>query len=349
MKDYYSPLKIFHHRDKLNCLQLQEHTSPVHVQVVPTNRCNMNCDFCAYRTQGYSSNREFDIRDEIPNERFLDLATELFRARIKAVEITGGGEPTLHPMFAQFCKRLQEYQIDYGVVTNGSVQTEEVATALKEASWVRFSIDAGTEETYQKTRKTTKSLYEEIYPFIESIATDSKTIVGIGFVVTRNNWLEIEHAVVSAKSYGANNIRISAVFQNEGSNYFQSIYSEIKKSCHRAKMCQDKNFTVFDLFGERLNDLEQKSPTNPTCHVQRLVTYIGADQNVYRCCIVSYNPLGLLGSIKDQPFDTMWVSLRTEEKLSNFDARQCPRCMFNRKNEVIRYALLENPPHVNFL
>ena len=76
---------------------------------------------------------------------------------------------------------------------------------------------------------------------------------------------------------------------------------------------------------------------------------IGADLNVYRCCVLAYNNRGLLGSIANQTFSELWWSEQVANMLNDFDATGCPRCMFNKKNETIRYALNPNPEHVNFL
>ena len=137
------------------------------------------------------------------------------------------------------------------------------------------------------------------------------------------------------------------MFQNEGAKYFEEFYEDAKELCFEAQQLETSNFKVFNMFGERMSDLVQQFPDYSFCGYQHFVTYIGADQNVYRCCNTAYNPRGFLGSLENQSFYDLWMEAK--DKLEDFDARRCPRCMFNTKNRRIAYALESSPAHVNFL
>jgi hypothetical protein len=175
-------------------------------------------------------------------------------------------------------------------------------------------------------------------------------VVGVGFVVNRENWREVYDAASRAKDSGVDNFRISAVFQNDGASYFEDFFVEASALCSRSKVdLEDAHFTVFNLFGDRVDDLVGGYPENPFCPFQQLCTYVGSDLNVYRCCMTAYSDFGLLGSLETSRFSDLWRSEAVKSKLLKFDARTCLRCMYNKKNDVIRYALSENPPHVEFL
>jgi len=284
--------------------------------------------------------------------RALQLVDELAYCGVKAVELTGGGEPTIHPAFTDVCNGLSNRGIQYGVVTNGSAWSSKVADSLLGAAWVRISIDCADSVTYAKTRKVSPDVYYRVRENIRALVhskSNSDPVIGVGFVVTKDNWREVYRAALKAQYDGADNFRISAVFQNEGLAYFSEFYSSAQGLCHAAKQVQSEEFTVFDLFGERLEDLEQQSPSHSFCPIQHLVPYIGADLNVYRCCVLAYNNRGLLGSIANQTFGELWWSEQVANMLNDFDATDCPRCMFNKKNDTIRYALNPKPEHVNFL
>lgn len=353
MKDCYSPLKIFHHQDRITALRHGVNFSPIHVQIILTNRCNQHCGFCAYRTEGYTSNLEFSEREQIPYWKAFGIVEDCADIGVKAIELTGGGEPTIYPKFAEVCGLILKLGMAYGVVTNGSAINGEGLVALSRADWIRFSIDAGSPSTYAETRRSSEYTYSRVLTNIQSLvntrAISHSPIIGIGFVVTEYNWKEIYDAAKQAKDLGVDNFRISAVFQNEGSSYFADFYDDVKDLCSAAKQLEDEKFTVFNLFGDRVEDLEQQSPSHSFCPIQRFVTYIGADLSVYRCCVLAYNERGRLGSIANRKFSDLWFSTEVRKLFEDFDARQCPRCMFNKKNEVIRYALNQDPGHVNFL
>lgn len=348
-KDCYSPLKIFHHRKQIDALRNGERPNLLHVQIILTNRCNQHCSFCAYRSKGYSSSEQFVVQDEISIDKALEIVDDCARLGVKAVELTGGGEPTIHPGFVQVCERLYGCGIQYGVVSNGTRWSEDIIEALSWASWVRVSIDSGRSSTYTTIRHSSQEVFHRVHSNVRRLKARSGPTVGIGFVVTKDNWPEIFEAAKAAKENGVDNFRISAVFQNDGVHYFREFYNQAKALCKHAKNLEDEKFTVFDLFGDRIEDLRQQSPPDPFCPIQHLVTYIGADLNVYRCCVLAYNEHGLLGSVKDKSFYDLWQSVSTGIKLTLFDATECPHCMFNNKNATIRYAVNPSPDHVNFL
>lgn len=352
-KPVYSPWKVFHHREAFDALRRGEHVAPIHVQCVITNRCPHRCTFCSYRMAGYSSNETFNTTDEIPYEKLCEIVDDCQSMGVKAIEVTGGGEPAFHKQFLPFVLRILDAGIDLGLVTNGFGWSDEHVKVLSAAKWVRFSVDAGWENTYAMIRHVPPAWYGAVRGAIRAQANapgrDKEQLIGVGFVVTKDNWTEVYEAAERAKEDGADNFRISAVFQNEGARYFDSFGAEAASLCRETEKLSDDKFHVFNLFRDRVADLYDGPPDYEQCWFSRLCTYIGADQNVYRCCVVSYNHVGLLGSIRERTFRDLWLAPETQRKLRAFNARSCPRCMFNAKNHTIAYAVEPNPPHLNFL
>ena len=352
-KECYNPLKVFHHRAHIDALRRGDRPGPIHVQIIPTNVCNQRCKFCSYRCPGYSSNEMFNPRDSIPFPKLAEIVADCEEMGVLAIEITGGGEPCCHPQFHRLCETILNAEIDLGIVTNGSLWTETHATVTDRAKWIRFSVDAGCAGTYATLRQVKRDAYDCVREAIRvqhaARVPDVKQVIGVGFVVTADNWSEVVQATERACKDGADNIRISAVFQNGGAAYFDSFGMEAAKLCREAKTLEIDGFHVYDLFSDRVHDLISGRPTDPFCPLQHLTTYIGADQRVYSCCVLAYNHLGFLGSIMGRPFKEFWCDPETLQVTCSFDARKCPRCMFNAKNEMMRYALDSNPMHVNFL
>lgn len=348
----YSPLKIFHHPSRLAALGRGEHHAPLHVQLIPTNKCNQNCDGCAYRMEGYPSNAMFDTCDEIPWSKLVEVIDDCEDMGVRAIELTGGGEPTLHPQFLELCQRIVDAGIDLGVVTNGVRWSSRFPEILACAKWVRFSIDAGCEETYSSYRHTTPRGYEVVRSNLRSLVvakTSPEMLIGVGFVVTKENWKEVKEATRRAREDGADNIRISALFQNQGAEYFHAFYDDASELCREAELLSTPSFRVFNLFGDRLHDLHDAAPDYRECGYSKLTTYLGADQTAYTCCMNAYNEKGIIGTFREQSFRDMWFSEKTRQRLQGRDARQCPRCMYNAKNTTIAYATDPKPLHVSFV
>jgi len=85
--------------------------------------------------------------------------------------------------------------------------------------------------------------------------------------------------------------------------------------------------------------------------MKELVPYIGADLNVYTCCMLAYNDLGYIGSLKGQTFAQLWNSPEKRAFFESHDPRKLCRlpCMFEFKNEFINYCLKKNPRHINYI
>jgi MoaA/NifB/PqqE/SkfB family radical SAM enzyme len=179
---------------------------------------------------------------------------------------------------------------------------------------------------------------------------ESDLVIGVGFVVTKENWREIYDAVEIYSNLGVDNARISAVFTPEDFDYFEEFYGEAKELVRRAKEdFETDEFKVFDLFGDRISDLQQHRPDYDFCSYMHLNVYIGGDLNVYTCCVQSYNEHGEMGSLKEQRFGDYWISESKKKKYEKFKASSCERCMFNNKNRFINYMIEDNPVHVNYI
>jgi cyclic pyranopterin phosphate synthase len=240
------------------------------------------------------------------------------------------------------------------LVTNGWALRDEVVPLLMRAKWVRVSVDAGCAETFSQMREVPLSSFGKVWANVQRLcaardAAGSDTIIGVGFVVTKENWREVGIATLMAKMNGADNIRLSAVFQPDDEAYFADFHTQAAALCREAESHTGDGFRVFNNFGDRLADLKEHSPDYSFCGYQHFSTYIGADLNVYRCCVQSYNPRGLVGSLKAQTFAELWASEDKRANYAAFDATGCERCMFNEKNRTINYALATEPAHVNFV
>lgn len=348
-KDSYSPLKIFHHRDRIDALRRGDRPQLLHAQLILTNRCNQCCSFCAYRSNGYPSCSDFKDQNEISTDKALEIVSDCRRLGVGAIELTGGGEPTIHPGFVEVCQHIRTLGMEYAVVSNGSRWTDETFLALQWASWVRISIDSGRPSTYTAIRRSAPEVFHKVHSNIRRLVAIDGPVIGIGFVVTKDNWLEITEAANQALQDGVDNFRISAAFTPEGAEYFRPFYFSARELCAQAKTLETDEFKVFNLFGDRIEDLKQRSPTDPFCPIQQLVTYIGADLDVYRCCVLAYSRAGRIGSLDGKSLYELWNSPELAFKLIDFNAMNCPMCMFNSKNATIRYAINPDPQHANFL
>jgi len=342
--DAYSHLKAFRHRDVIDAIGKKVPSSLPHVELILADLCQQSCKFCAYRLDGYASNQLFDDRRIMSTDKALEIIDDCAEIGVKAVQFTGGGEPTIHKSFKDCALRVINHGMTMALVSNGVRITPELAEVIVCGSWVRISLDAAQEDTYVSIRRVHKSHWAKAQEAVRYIraARDrmySKCVIGVGFVVTPDNWREAFDAAYLAYQLGADNFRISAQFSNEDEKLFEGFHSDAAKLCKQAEQLSCEGFTVYNRFSDRLEDLKFKQPEDRLCGYQFFTTYIGADLNVYRCCGYAYNERGLVGSIANQRFKDFWLSQERFDNQWNFDGRGCERCQFRKQNSALAYAL----------
>lgn len=114
--------------------------------------CNALCPHCPYT----NSNIRKEYRDApyMPASLFKKIADESGRYGAY-LRISGGGEPMLHPQATELLVYAKKVGCKIGLITNGSLFTEENSDALVNAGvdMIEFSVDACDEETYKIVRK----------------------------------------------------------------------------------------------------------------------------------------------------------------------------------------------------
>lgn len=353
MGTIYSQLKVAHHPDRIEDFKKGKRPKPIHVQLILSDLCNQDCGFCAYRMSSGLSNELFaegelaktghnNPNRMIPTDKALEIVNDCAEMGVKAIQFTGGGEPTVHPNHLGIMQRAQVLGMDTALVTNG-VKLTPGDPAILRHQWIRVSVDAGNAADYAAVRRVPVGHWAKMWDNVEKLATNYKGTLGIGFVITPQNYRGIKDAARRAREAGAANMRVGAVFSSEGTRFYGDLVPEIMWEVADAKAAEDRpDFEVIDLFGRRIGDLDHGQPEEPECHYQYLTVYIGGDLNVYRCCNTAYTKAGLVASLHGQRFRD--ALLRYEP----FDARTCRACQFLGQNEALR-ALVNRPTHENFV
>ena len=121
----YSQQKFAWHSKQIDALRRGEVPKPVHVQLILSDLCNQSCVWCAYRSETGLSTELFKTATTInPNRKIeTDKAKEIlddcFDMGVKAIQFTGGGEPTVHKDHLEIFSYAQTLQLETALVTNG--------------------------------------------------------------------------------------------------------------------------------------------------------------------------------------------------------------------------------------
>jgi MoaA/NifB/PqqE/SkfB family radical SAM enzyme len=344
----FSSLKAAWHIERIADLRAGKDIVPTHVQIVLSDLCNQNCHFCSYRMDGGFSTQNFadEHGNKNPNRRIgvvkaLEILDDCAAAGVEAIEFTGGGEPTVHPHCFEIIEHAQILGMQTGLVTNG-VKLRPCA-AVERLTWLRISVDAGTADTYERMRES--KAWPQAMKALDYAGTLKGPLVGMGYVITRDNHDEIVAACLMAREKGIAYVRLSAMFSADGAKYYDGLIGDIAWQRGTAKALETDTFKVADFFGNRIADLEQHAPDYKFCGEQQFVAYIGGDLRVYTCCTNAYTDKGRVGDLRNMRF-AEWIKTRRQMA---FDARGCHDCQFNSTNRNINYLLDPSPDHVGFV
>jgi wyosine [tRNA(Phe)-imidazoG37] synthetase (radical SAM superfamily) len=354
MATYYSALKFLQFKDHLQGLAQGRIVAPVHIRVKPTNLCNHNCWYCAYRTDDLALGDEMVEKDSIPAARMMALAHEFVEMGVKAVTFSGGGEPLLYKPLPDVIEILAAGGIRIAALSNGSNLKGRVADSFaRHGTWVRISLDAWDDASYVKSRGAKRDDFSRLIENIRAFtARDTKCVLGISLIVGHDNHQRITEVCTLLKDCGVNHVKVSgAVVSNDaaGNNaYHLSIKAEVARQIGEAQALADDNFAIFNHY----HDLEGRFEKNyQTCPFLQFLTVIGADQHVYTCQDKAYTEAGRMGSIAKRTFKDFWFSEDNQKFLNSFDPSvQCGHhCVSHSKNLAIHEYLSLDQDHSYFV
>lgn len=368
----YSTSKALWHVDKLKNLQEGKMIVPTLLQIDPEAFCNDNCEFCAYRKDNGYNNEMLKLIDANPGEKYYDnkpigrltsnsglplemaekIPLMMKEAGIPAIEITGGGEPTLWRGFDSLLDNLIKEEIEIGLVTNGSTLPDSRLHKLGEkATWVRFSMDSSNAELHQKIHRTPNLDFERRIDNIRKLISykHKDLIIGISFIVTPQNYDDVVKSALFYKELGVSHIRFSYMYDKEGhSGLTMDQIERMKKVLKNLKaMDETDSFRIY-YERDRIDNYSRPNDDFKKCYMQRFVWALGADCKVYPCCIVKYWPAMAFGDIREKTLKQMVEDINVKARMDDLNVSLCPPCWLRERNKEISIGI-EKPVHANFI
>jgi len=96
---------------------------------------------------------DMDQKDQIHEEKMMEIAEDLVNMGVKAVTFSGGGEPFLYKPLLKVSKKLIDGGIQIASLTNGSKLEGELAEYFAHnGTWLRISLDAWDDASYTASR-----------------------------------------------------------------------------------------------------------------------------------------------------------------------------------------------------
>ncbi|MBS5913926.1 MAG: radical SAM protein, partial [Paenibacillus macerans] len=230
----YSPWKGVHFLDRLNIVKSGGVCSPVSLQLGLTNKCSNKCYYCYVKEQN-------NLGETLKTDAVVNLLEEAKMMGVKSVEITGGGEPTLHPDFWDIVDKIRDLDLELGLVTNGLHLKSDKIHKLDFVSWVRISIDSYNPTIYKEIRGANLLNLEPIM----KLCKETNVIVGASCVITPKNYQEIYEFAKMSKDLGFSHVWFKPVEMSDNPTILNQYLDVCEENIKKASMLADSNFKVF--------------------------------------------------------------------------------------------------------
>jgi organic radical activating enzyme len=279
--------------------------APLSINLDLTTACNYACEHCI----------DLEILNSgIGHDEGVLRASlaEMARTGLRSVILIGGGEPTVHPRFREMVRYLKDLDLQVAIVSNGSrnERIAEIAPLLGAEDWVRLSLDAGTDATFQAMHRPRKPIT------LEAICTAAQAIkranpalrLGFSYVITWNgverepgaavtaNLHEMEAAARLARDHGFDYISFKPflVRTSEGAEVMDpqggaqrpvDLVERIRQGVAAARRLERPGFRVVESTNLKLLESgtwEAWTRQPRTCHMQALRQVL-SPQGLWNC------------------------------------------------------------------
>jgi len=329
-------IKLLHHFDKVSEFLTSGFTTPVMWELDLTYSCNHNCIGC------YDFGAGGRISDGIQS---LDLNTaknyvdQIYDLGAKSICLTGGGEPLLFKDLIDIIVYIKNKGLEISLTTNGSkLNKENIPVILNNCTWVRISLDAGTDETFKKIHRSND--FNLVIDNIKEIVKTSKEInskctIGVGFLTCNDNIHDMITATDLCKSMGVDYIQFRSFHLNYDYPY----------PIEECRLLQDDNFKVYCL--EYKYDKHQKEYEK--CYAQHFSGVISLHK-VFICCHFRNIKEYEIGDLRKKSLNDIWNSENRLNLIKRLDLKKCiTGCRLDSVNIVLSTLVENKKIHKNFI
>lgn len=301
--------KLLHHLDRAS-----GDFRPITADVFLTNFCNNKCSWCTYN--------RWELDDKsvgISYENFVKHAERLLELGVKAMILTGGGEPTINKDFDKITAYLEERGIPYGINTNLN------RLRYFKPDYLKVSLDGFDEDSYENVRKVRayERVRENIIKYAEWKKENSpKTNLGIQMVVTNPD--DVRKFYEANKDLPVDYIVFRPIESTNGGYYNNpKNMLDAGKAIKRVKALNEVDSRV--ILNYKWNLLQQRFET---CVAHWAQIALDEKGNVIYCC---HKPYEIVGHILDDNILEKYAAAHTDMKMCDVPCRLTAPNMFMEK------------------
>jgi len=309
------PEKLILNRKALKMLA-ENKLKPVHLQLFPTNKCNLNCSFCSCDDRNKKD--ELDI-EEIKAFINKNIST------IQSVTVSGGGEPLMYPHINELFDFLTEKEIKIGLVSNGLLMDRYTPDLFDKCTWIRLSLSEASHDN-------------KVFDVIEKYIKNVKTDWAFSYVAGKDTDKDVTTIL---KFYND--------FFNEITHF--RVVGDINNTDDRVKKIEEY-FIRNNIDCSKLIFQSRTSFTKGAkkCYLAMIKPVIAANGNIYPCCGVQYAIKNSKKDLNDMLKMGHIYDTKTVFNKEYFDTYGvCSKCYYDVYNKFIDIFFKKNTKHKQFI
>jgi len=345
----FSSDKILKHLDRVNEWVQGGNPAPITVELDMTNLCNHRCPECVVNYFRAADSQALSRADA------KIIINQLVKNRVRGLIFTGGGEPLCNPHTLEAVELAGSKGLDLGFITNGTLITEQGARViLKNCTWVRISLDAGSPEVFKSTHGLDGKEFNRVLDKIALLVKvknkiKSNCTIGVGFLTCDSTVRDMEKAAILCKKLGVDYLQFRPMQIHRGGK-FDYHWTDAEDKIQQCLSYSDNKFQV--LFSRHKYEMAKDKNYGryyKKCYGQQFATVISASAKMYICCHLRGYEKYCIGDLKKDSFKKIWDSPKRKTIIEKINFRDCiPLCRDNTFNQIL-WNIKQPREHINFL
>ena len=211
-------------------------TPPVKtMELFISDRCNARCRFCYNEGQMYPPGKRV-----LSTSEFVHIVDDFANLGGENLDLCGGLEPLLSPAAPDLLKAGIDRGLKVSLYTNGiSLNQPQLIPHLLQLNRIRVSLNASDRDSYKHITRvnqfdTVTRNIRELVAAKQSVET--KLLIGINFVVFKDNYHQIPPMIRLAQSLGVDFLDLRTVHVTDMGQFTESEHHELKSILAQIKM-----------------------------------------------------------------------------------------------------------------
>ena len=344
LQNNFFKYKIITYPDVLDKIVKGKKVNPINLEINLTNICNHKCIWCTY---GYLHNNA----DTLDKKNVKSVIDDAYKLGVKSITWTGGGEPLVHKDFYELISYAATYKFKQGLNTNGVLLNDQIIEGLaKNFSYVRFSVDSGSNECTSKCHQTSEKDFNIIINNIKKLCDmkrkyKTNVVIGYSFLIDETNIKDMIKATQIAKKLGVDYIQFKPIVNYTKSNSQFSadsnIWKKIDENFSKIRKMESEKFKV-RILNHKFSNIKLQNENYgrkyDKCYGCDLLASVGANGSVDLCCAYKGLNQWSFGNIKNEKFIDIWNGKNRKKIKNNINIENCPpMCKADEINRLVDF------------